>query len=62
MRLKPYLRPAAGVSTVDRIRPDAPCSSRALASWQWTLNTLVPESAGRPIDGGTARHPSAGKT
>eukprot|EP00969_Alexandrium_andersonii_P236130 10424638-Alexandrium_andersonii.AAC.1 len=40
----------------------APRSSRALASWQRTRSTLVPESAGRPIDGGTARRPSAGKT
>eukprot|EP00969_Alexandrium_andersonii_P360819 15456222-Alexandrium_andersonii.AAC.1 len=62
MRSKPCRRPAAGVSTVDRMCSNALRSSRALTSWQSTLNTLVPESAGRPIDGGTARQPWAWKT
>eukprot|EP00969_Alexandrium_andersonii_P191764 8469753-Alexandrium_andersonii.AAC.1 len=62
MLLKPNLSPAVGVGLADRRCSRTPCNSRALASWQRILITLVLRSAGRPIDEGTARRPSAGET
>eukprot|EP00969_Alexandrium_andersonii_P142494 6300875-Alexandrium_andersonii.AAC.1 len=62
MRLKENHRPAIGVTKIELRCSRTPRSSRDLASWQRTLNTRSPGSAGRPIDGGTALRPSDGKT
>eukprot|EP00969_Alexandrium_andersonii_P176314 7796329-Alexandrium_andersonii.AAC.1 len=62
MRSKENRRPAIGVAMVERRCSRTPCNSRDLASWQRALKTWSPGFAGRPIDGGMARRPSAGKT
>eukprot|EP00969_Alexandrium_andersonii_P224923 9933672-Alexandrium_andersonii.AAC.1 len=62
MREKSNRKPAAGVTSVALRCSKTPCNSRALASCEKTLKTWCPGSAGRPIDGGTALHPSNGKT
>eukprot|EP00969_Alexandrium_andersonii_P019993 872611-Alexandrium_andersonii.AAC.1 len=62
MRLKSYRRLTAGETSVALRCSKTPCSSRDLASCERTRNTWGPGSAGRPMEGGTARHPSSGKT
>eukprot|EP00969_Alexandrium_andersonii_P188317 8321589-Alexandrium_andersonii.AAC.1 len=62
MRRQENRKPAIGVTMVEWRCSRTPCSSRDLSSWQSTLKTWSPGSAGRPIDGGMARQPSAGKT